>query len=118
MEPVSRLEQVFEAGQFAVTVEIGPPKGVDVSHLAVLFDELRRRSGLRDGDRLAAHEERMWAHLEDLQTRCANTFEPSMTWDGQLWSFYRYTYSFHDGDPQRWSADAAVLWRMFMMPAT
>ena len=41
MEPVSRLEQVFEAGQFAVTVEIGPPKGVDVSHLLAAAQALR-----------------------------------------------------------------------------
>jgi 5,10-methylenetetrahydrofolate reductase len=29
MEPVSRLQRVLEAGQFAVTSEVGPPKGTD-----------------------------------------------------------------------------------------
>jgi methylenetetrahydrofolate reductase (NADPH) len=43
VEAVSRLEQAFEDGQFAVTVEIGPPKGVDVSHLLAAANNLRDR---------------------------------------------------------------------------
>jgi 5,10-methylenetetrahydrofolate reductase len=31
MEPVSRLQKVLEAGHFAVTSEVGPPKGTDPS---------------------------------------------------------------------------------------
>ncbi len=41
MEAISRLEQALQAGQFAVTVEIGPPKGVDVSHLLETAENLR-----------------------------------------------------------------------------
>jgi len=83
-------------------------RGVETSLLAVLFDDLRRAAGLRDS-RFAAHEERMWAHLEELQRECADTFEPSASWDGQRWSLYRYTYSFHDGRPERWADDARTL---------
>lgn len=38
---VSRLEQTLRAGQFAITVEIGPPKGVDVGHLLEAAEHLR-----------------------------------------------------------------------------
>jgi len=41
VEPVSRLEEVLTARQFAVTVEIGPPKGADVSHLLATAESLR-----------------------------------------------------------------------------
>lgn len=41
MEALSRLEQTLQAGQFAITVEIGPPKGVDVSHLLEAAERLR-----------------------------------------------------------------------------
>ncbi len=41
MEPVSRLGKALTARQFAVTVEIGPPKGADVSHLLATAENLR-----------------------------------------------------------------------------
>ncbi|MDI7268821.1 MAG: B12-binding domain-containing radical SAM protein, partial [Myxococcota bacterium] len=92
-------------------------RGVEVALLAVLFDDLRRAAGIVD-PRLAGLEERMWAHLERLQTRCANTFEPSASWDGRRWSLYRYTYSFHDAMPARWAADARTLleWTSLLEP--
>jgi hypothetical protein len=51
----------------------------------------------------------MWRHLADLQKTYANTFEPSLAWDGQKWHRYRYTYSFCDDAPDRWQDDAAEL---------
>jgi len=41
MEAISRLEQTLRAGRFAITVEIGPPKGVDVSRLLESAERLR-----------------------------------------------------------------------------
>lgn len=41
MEPVSRLQRALEAGQFVVTAEVGPPKGVDVSHALVIAQALQ-----------------------------------------------------------------------------
>ncbi len=41
MEAISRLEQTLQAGRFAITVEIGPPKGVDVGHLLAAAERLR-----------------------------------------------------------------------------
>jgi 5,10-methylenetetrahydrofolate reductase len=38
---ISGLEQAFEAGQFVISVEIGPPKGVDVSHALAVAHSLR-----------------------------------------------------------------------------
>jgi hypothetical protein len=84
-------------------------RGVDLDRLAGLMADLRVRAGLGDDDRLASQEQRMWRHLADLQTRCANTFEPSMSWDGARWHPYRYTYSFHDAAPERFDADRAEL---------
>jgi biotin synthase-like enzyme len=92
-------------------------RGVETALLAVLFDDLRRAAGIVH-PRFAALEERMWAHLEQLQRRCANTFEPSASWDGKQWSLYRCTYSFHDGMPARWAGDARTLleWTSLLEP--
>ncbi|NMC71310.1 MAG: radical SAM protein [Myxococcales bacterium] len=92
-------------------------RGVETALLAVLFDDLRRTAGL-DDPRLPALEERMWAHLERLQQTCANTFEPSASWDGRRWSLYRFSYSFHDARPDRWSEDARTLvdWTALVEP--
>ncbi|MBN1774400.1 MAG: hypothetical protein JXB32_24280, partial [Deltaproteobacteria bacterium] len=92
-------------------------RGVETALFAVLFDDLRRTAGITD-PRLAALEERMWAHLEELQRTCANTFEPSASWDGKRWSLYRFSYSFHDGLPDRWTDDARTLldWTALVEP--
>lgn len=92
-------------------------RGVETALIAVLFDDLRRAAGL-DDSRLSALEERMWAHLERLQQTCANTFEPSASWDGRRWSLYRFSYSFHDGMPDRWSGDVRTLleWTALVEP--
>ena len=92
-------------------------RDVETALLAVLFDDLRRTAGLAD-PRLADLEERMWTHLEQLQRTCANTFEPSASWDGRRWSLYRFSYSFHDGMPTRWAADARTLleWTALIEP--
>jgi hypothetical protein len=84
-------------------------RGVDLDGLAALFSDLRRCADLEEPRRYARHEERMWRHLAGLQKTYANTFEPSLAWDGRRWHCYRYTYSFCDDAPDRWQEDAAEL---------
>jgi 5,10-methylenetetrahydrofolate reductase len=41
MKPVSNLQKILDSGKFAVTAEIGPPRGADPSHMIELAGKLK-----------------------------------------------------------------------------
>lgn len=86
-------------------------RAVDESDLRSLLSWLRLQEGIEGGEGLMAQERALGQHLAALSEEQGGSLEPSASWDGRGWSLYRYTYSFHDGRPERWEADRAALGR-------
>lgn len=82
---------------------------VDIAELRRLLHWLARRQQLSDVDRLKAQQQALLDHLGALGAEQGAPFEPSASWDGQRWSLYRYTYSFHDQRAELWQQDCRQL---------